>query len=743
MKRCLPLIAAGLLTAASPTAWEMTTYQDFVKGRFENIALSRDGRLTLAPQLVTLFSSDEAAVWCAAEDKDGTIYLGTGHRGKLYRVDRKDKSEVVFSSGEAEIFAIAFDARGVLYAATSPQGKIYRIEQGKAAEYFAPGSEYIWALAMGRDGTLYAGTGGEGKVYRISGPGQGEVYYETGQSHVTSLAIDRDGNLLAGSEPNGILYRITAKDKAFVLHDSMLPEIRSLAVAGDGTIYAAAMGGSIAKQITTPAGTKPSVTSSITVSSTATSITVTDEAAQQGGIQPKPATGTQPATQPQPAAAPVTTVVEYPGVEKSAIYKIRPDNTVETLWSSTEENAYDVALSGSDILIATDNQGRVYRLDDRRRTTLIVETRDNEVLRLLPSKNGTIVVTGNQGRLHRLSAARAQRGEFESTVHDASAAARWGRLSWGQSLCQGCKVSFRTRTGNSARPDRTWTDWSAPLTDSQGSLIPNPNARYVQWKVELQGAGETGPGLQWVRLAYLPRNTTPELRSLTVSAQTASAGATAAGAAANAAAPTYSITVTDSGDAGAATTAGTATQSLVRASREQILLSWLGQDADGDKLTYTIHFRQESDSEWTLLKDNLTESTYTLDAEALADGRYLFRVTASDRLVNPSGDVRHAELTSAPVLVDRTPPVVTIATPLRRGQTWEIRVEAIDQSSPLKACEYSVDAGPWMPLSASDGVLDSASESFLVQIPGTEGRLVVVRARDSAENAGLGRVVLR
>ena len=34
------------------------------------------------------------------------------------------------------------------------------------------------------------------------------------------------------------------------------------------------------------------------------------------------------------------------GVEKSALYKINADNTVETLWSSKEENAYDLVVSG-------------------------------------------------------------------------------------------------------------------------------------------------------------------------------------------------------------------------------------------------------------------------------------------------------------------------------------------------------------------------------------------------------------
>ena len=31
------------------------------------------------------------------------------------------------------------------------------------------------------------------------------------------------------------------------------------------------------------------------------------------------------------------------------------------------------------------------------------------------------------------------------------------------------KLAFRTRAGNLARPDRTWSDWSAPMLDPPGS----------------------------------------------------------------------------------------------------------------------------------------------------------------------------------------------------------------------------------------------------------------------------------
>ena len=68
----------------------------------------------------------------------------------------------------------------------------------------------------------------------------------------------------------------------------------------------------------------------------------------------------------------------------------------------------------------------------------------------------------------------------------------------------------------------------------------------------------------------------------------------------------------------------------------------------------------------------MTENTYTLDGDVLADGRYFFRVTASDRPSNPADLARQAELVSAPVLIDNTPPVVTPGAARRVGSRLEI-----------------------------------------------------------------------
>src|SRR5579859_6369952 len=91
------LLATALavsLNAATTATWEMNTYQDFLKGRFEGISLDRDGRLTLAPKLDTVFSSGQPIIWSIARGPDGSIYAGTGHRGRVYQIDRTGVSRL-------------------------------------------------------------------------------------------------------------------------------------------------------------------------------------------------------------------------------------------------------------------------------------------------------------------------------------------------------------------------------------------------------------------------------------------------------------------------------------------------------------------------------------------------------------------------------------------------------------------------------------------------------------------------
>jgi len=706
----------------------MSGYQDFLRGRMSGLSLTRDGKLTIGPKMETLFTSDQPEIWTVAKapagsPNAGSLYLGTGNGGRLYRVDAAGKSSLVWTADQPEIFAVAVDAKGVVYAGTSPDGKVYRIENGKAAEYFDPRARYIWALQFASDGALFVATGDQGKIFRVTAAGRGSVYYETGQSHVTCLAIDTQGRLLAGSEPNGILYRITAENKAFVLYDANLPEIRAIVPAPDGTIYAAALGGSIARRT----GSSPNATSGTEpIVGPTISVTVTDA---QAGItptpKPEPAKTTSVA---QPTVlAPVT---ETAGVERSAIYKIHPDNTVETLWSSKEENAYDLMLAGNDLMFVTDAQARVYRLGQDRKATLVAQANEGEATRLLESPEGPIVATGNLGKILRLSNPTGATGWYESPVHDAGTVARWGRLSCrGETLILPSACGVKTRTGNSARPDATWSDWAK---QNLGELIASPNARYIQWRAEIMDSST----LDSVTIAYLPQNTPPVIRSVNVTALPS--GAKTAAASTGAA---YSVTVTDTGE----TPAGTPSQTLGRAPNGQIQISWQADDPDGDRLIYNLYFRGEGEREWKLLKANMSENSYLLDGDVFADGHYVFKVTASDAPSNPANLARETELVSAPVLIDNTPPVVTASAPLRNGAAVDIDVRAQDGASALRRCEYSIDAGPWWPVEAADGVTDSESERFNIHVANLPvgEHLIVIRVYDTAGNAGLAKVVVR
>jgi WD40 repeat protein len=720
--------------AATTTTWEMNTYQDFLKGRFTGISLNRDGKLTLAPKLETVFSSGQPVIWSVAESPDGSLYLGTGHRGRVYRIDKSGASSLIWTSDQPEVFAVAVDSAGVLYAATSPDGKVYRIDKGKAAEFYDPKAKYIWSLAFAKDGSLFVGAGAPANVYRVDQSGKGEVYFETGQSHVTALAFDSHGNALAGTEPNGILYRISARDKAFVLYDANLPEIRSIVSMPDGTIYAAALGGSIARS-TTPQASGISSPIGITVTAPPTSITVSEDTQAGAEIKPKADPSKPAALSGQAVSSVISPLVEIPGVEKSALYKINPDSTVETLWSSKDENVYSMVVEPKgEIVFATDSQGRVYRLHPDRKATLIVETNEGEATRLLAGPNGLIAATGDMGKLFRLTGSEAPGGTYESPVHDSSTVARWGRMSW---RGPAGAATFSTRTGNSLRPDKTWSDWE-PLADPPNSLVRSPNARYIQWRAELTRAGAS---VENVTIAYLPQNNPPVVRSINVTTQAPNASSqTKATSSATAA---YSITVTDTGES--STAAGTPTQALSRGLSSQIQITWQADDPDNDRLTYAIYFRGEDESEWKLLRANIFENTLLLDGDILADGRYYFRVVASDRPSNAPDVARDDQLVSAPVLIDNTPPVVTLSVPRRNEGHVELDADVQDRTSPLRRCEYSIDAGPWVPVEAADGVTDSPREQFHIVIDKLRAgeHLLVVRAYDTANNAGLAKVVVR
>ncbi len=175
-------------------------------------------------------------------------------------------------------------------------------------------------------------------------------------------------------------------------------------------------------------------------------------------------------------------------------------------------------------------------------------------------------------------------------------------------------------------------------------------------------------------------------------------------------------------------------------------LQWTAEDRNGDKLVYDIYYRELSETTFKLLRGDVTDTFLAIDGQALADGRYVFKVVAKDSPSNPATLALSGERLSEPVDIDNTPPTVTVVgTPQISGDRAKVVFDAKDASSYLTRAEYSVNGGPWMPIYADDGISDGPAERYTVDISvKTPGEYdVTIRVYDVNSNSGNARAVVR
>ena len=744
-----PLVASGVETAF----WQTATFDDFLHGDLVGISLSKDGQLRLAPQALAVYNPEETVALSLAADQNQNLYLGTGHQGKVFRVEKDLKGSLFFQAPEPEIFALAVGPDGALYVGSSPEGKIYRVTaDGKSKVFYDPKCKYVWALAFDAQGRLYVGSGDRGRVFRVDPSGKGEVFFESSQTHIMCLTLDRNGNVIAGSEPNGLIYRIDPQGRGFVLYQAGLPEVHALATDSQGRIYAAALGGAGGKG--TPEffaapgqpGPTPTSVTTVTVEAAAGEAGTSADTLQQPTRQ-------QPSGNPtnRPAAPNLTFPIPQIPQGRGSLIQILPDYTTETLWSSNNETIFGLVLRGNDILFSTDTNGRIFDLSpspEGPKLTLLDETHESLATRLLLQGNNLYVATSNIAKLFRVGPTLGAEGSYESPVKDTRFISRWGVLSWRGSVPNGCELQFFSRSGNSERPDNTWSDWSAVEPGVRGpgfgsrsseSRVLSPPARYIQWKALFRGTGSASPALDEVTVAYLNQNLPPQVRSLNVSTAGERTGPAGSAPAPSATQGSVTVSVVGSSSFTSSSPGGDAR------SKAPVILSWQADDPNGDQLVYTLYLKARDETEWHLLKDKLRDMNYTLDVSSLPEGEYTARLVASDEESNSPDNARQAELVSAPFWIDNSPPRVKLLSQQTTAAGVELHFQAESNMSPLRSAEFSQDGKEWRDIHSDDGIVDSRLETFTVTSLkfGPGEHIVLLRAYDTAGNVGVGKAVVR
>ncbi|MBP1770667.1 MAG: hypothetical protein H6P96_1285 [Candidatus Aminicenantes bacterium] len=168
---------------------------------------------------------------------------------------------------------------------------------------------------------------------------------------------------------------------------------------------------------------------------------------------------------------------------------------------------------------------------------------------------------------------------------------------------------------------------------------------------------------------------------------------------------------------------------------------WDAADENGDALRYSLSIRKDGENEWRMLEEAWTETIYAFDSQALPDGTYFLRLTASDSPSNPLGLDLTSDKISPPLVIDNSLPVVKGFTAVRGGAGLDIAFQAEDAYSYIEEAQVLVRPGAWRVVFPVDGIADSRSESYKLSLklpPGAENQ-VTVKVRDSYGNVGVYR----
>ena len=715
------------LWATTPASWILSTQREFLTGELTGVSVTSDGKLTLAPAFKPLIDTEEALIHALAADQSGDLYLGTGNNGKIFRVSPDGKSQDWAQLDELGVHALAFDSADRLYAGTSPEGKVYRLDQqGESQIFFDPEEKYIWALATDRHNNLLVGTGPKGIIYKVTPEGKHSLFYDSTETHVISLEWDLDGNLLAGSAPGGLLFRIAPTGVPFVLYDSPLEEIKAIAVDRYGVIYAAALAsGKSSPKNESAASTNP----------------------------PKQATQKSEERK-RPSRESTRKIAGSEKGSKLEVYRIDKESLVETLYSSDDELAFDLLIrSDGNLLVATGNKGRILSIDRRKFVTLLVQSSEQQVTGILEREGQIHVATSNLGKLLELLPQPSTHGTYQSRVFDAKVPSLWGMIRWRVTNPTRIGVKAYTRSGNTAAPDQTWSEWDGPYKEVQGSYIQAPPARYLQWKIEFpEGARSAAVvsqdnAVDEVKVTYIQRNMAPQVTSITVHPPGVSflryPVANAQGA------------VSPGGPDGAHLSSLPKSlrqahhQSAVPRARRVYVpraqsFSWTAKDPNEDDLESAVYYRAQDESSWKLLKKGLTETYCTIDAVSFPDGIYLVKVVTSDRPSNPTAQTLESELVSKGFVITNSSPSVELDPPQVRERQLALTFTAKATASTIYQAEYSIDAGEWNVVFPEDRIADSHTERYSLTVddlaPGE--RSISIRIVDSVGNIGTGKTAV-
>ncbi len=761
----ISLAAACPTFGVRPATWLHEQPKDFNEGKLDGTVVSSLGEVTLGRQTRVLHELKEQGqvVNAIARAGDGRIYLATGPKGIIYRVDGEKVTEFATLPEGGTVLSLLFTKDGNLLAGTGggPQAKIYLIDGNGRSRVFhePPKAVYIWAMVRGVEGEVYAATGNKGQIFKIEPDGsKSKVLCDLKPKNVLCMAFAPDGFIYAGTDEDGLVYRVDpAGGQVFVVYDAKEPEISAIVFDAQGNLYAStadAEGARPGRTVADKPGGRPETQRAegstgkgiLSLLKTGTPRTASQPAAGSStapASQPESRAGTSdddedagddgstagPATQQAGLLSRVGRAVGggVPGTKTggNAIYRIDTDGFVTEIF---REPVMILGMAEADgtLYAATGNEGRIYALTpnaDRIVMLARLEAAQATCLLRLPD-NRLLIGTANAATVVELADRYAAKGTLTSKVLDAEQISAWGRVRWNATVPTGTKLSIATRSSNvEDEESEAWEDWSSEMDATYPQSILSASARFLQYRVSFETTvPDATPVLRSVEIFRIQPNRAPQITSVEVLAALDEAKKPTAS-------PKVKMAAGASGFSGGEEASGPKYNWVVK---------WNAGDPNGDPLTFEVFYREPNARRWIRIAKDLSEPLHIWDTRTVPDGKYEVRVLAKDSKANPPGTDLSAARISDMILVDNTPPDVTVDSITPKGKR-AVRISFIchDALSRIAGASYNVDSDEkWTPLASDDNIFDEPSETvtFTVDDLDTGEHRIAIRVEDERGN---------
>lgn len=708
----LPALLVSAALAAGPVYWDWPEGRGFAELERQGLTLDQDGHLVRGLDSRDVGPAGPEVFWTLADDGQGGAYLGSGHGGEIYHLDRDGGQLLVAQLEGTEVFSVLALGKGVLLAGCGPDGHLYRVDgQGKTELLGQVGGGYIWALAR-RPGTqeVWLACGSPAAVWRLDGSGQLQQVCTLPAQNCLALEFTEAGELLLGTQGPGLVCRLDPRrpQQPDVIFQTPQDEVRQFATGPEEGLFFLSLN----------SGDESGV----------------DDVRVGNGKGGQEAVNLLSFFEPSRENAPA----------RSALYRL-DGNRVEAWWSS-DLDLMKVAwserwgwLAGGPLDEAA-GQAFLHRLTGTAGHQPLLSWPGGDLLDILvlPGGDGQriLVAQAHPGTVHEVGLFAEERPAALSPPLDAGQMVQWGRLRF-SSQGQADGLRWSARTGNHAVPDHSWSDWSAAWDDPDHAL-ELPAGRFLQWKVEFPSGKELA--VTGVSVSAWQDNLRPVVRDLVLEkVKGISLGGMMNG----------SENVTQSFRSGLKAEFSRNSQRSEQAdgaraasTRPVRVFSWQGQDPNGDRLVYRLEYATAGRQNWREIIGRTEETLGSWDTSDVPDGTYRVRVTATDDQDNPLDLALSSHAETGSITVDNTPPVIKGFTLKAKPGGFSVQLTAEDTRSSLAGAVIQLPDGTRQRLDPVDRICDSRQEKFAATVSWPQAGLaqvglpwaVRVEVRDLAGN---------